>query len=289
KDSVANVRDAPDPHDIPDQPDNDAARLRNALAGNEFCLFFQAIESVAADAAAVPFREILLRLKAEEENMLPPGSFLPVAEQHGMLPDLDRWVVRHLLGWVRGDSLRQRAVYSINLSIPTVADAGFPDFVADALREFALPGSLLCFELQESGALSQPADVLRFVRRLQPLGCRIALCGFNGDRVSLDLLRRIPVNFLKIDGTLILHMRRSAIDQARVKAIQRVAKAIGIGTIAECVEDNKTLARLRAIGVDYAQGFAVSLPQPLRDIANIVPVPGADAFVARHPGRSVAG
>jgi EAL domain-containing protein (putative c-di-GMP-specific phosphodiesterase class I) len=249
----------------PEQGD-DAALLRHALAHDEFCLFFQAIEPVAADSGALPFREILLRLKVEEENMLPPGSFLPVAEKFGMLPDLDRWVVRHVLGWMRVDASRQQAMYSINISPQTLADREFPAFVKNALRDFGLPGSLLCFELPENDILNQPDDAARFVGALQPEGCHCAICAFNGSRVSFDILRKVPVNFLKIDGSLILNSRRSAVDQARVKAIHRVAQAIGIRTIAVCVEDDKTLAWLRTVGVDFAQGFGISRPQDLRNI-----------------------
>jgi PAS domain S-box-containing protein len=251
--------------------DDEIMRLRNALERDEFCLFFQTIEPLVAKVGAVPFREILLRLKAEEESMMPPGSFLPVAEEHGMLPDLDRWVIRHLLGWMQANATRQQAMYSVNISAQTLADPEFPAFVKKALREFGLPGSLLCFELKEADVLNRSADANRFIGQLRPEGCRHAICGFSGNRASFDLLRQVPVNFLKIDGSLILNIRRSAVDLARVKAIQRVAQAISINTVAECVEDKKTLAHLRLIGVDFAQGFGISRPRDLREIPSRLP------------------
>jgi EAL domain-containing protein (putative c-di-GMP-specific phosphodiesterase class I)/PAS domain-containing protein len=247
---------------------DEIGRLRSALERNEFCLFFQTIEPVAANSVAVPFREILLRLKAEEENMMPPGSFLPVAEEHGMLPDLDRWVVRHVLGWMRVEATRQQALYSINIAAQTLSDPEFPTFVKKALRDFGLPGSLLCFELKETDVQHRLADTNRFIGQLGTEGCKQALCGFSGSQASFDLLRQVPVNFLKIDGSLILNLRRSAVDLARVKAIHRVAQAIGISTVAECVENNKTLAQLRLIGVDFAQGFGISRPRDLREISS---------------------
>ncbi len=272
---------------LPDQCE-DAVLLRHALAHDEFCLFFQAIVPVTPDKGARPFREILLRLKVEEESMLPPGSFLPVAEKYGMLPDLDRWVVRHVLGWTRVDATRQQAVYSINISPQTMADREFPAFVKKALRDFGLPGSLLCFELPETDILNRPDDAAWFVGQLRPEGCGCAICGFNGSRVSFDLLRKVPVNFLKIDGGLILNSRRSAVDQARVKAIHRVAQAIGIRTIAECVEDDKTLAWLRTIGVDFAQGFGISRPRDLRKIPAGPPANPASEVSARQIGTKMA-
>ena len=261
--------------------DADASRLRFALANDEFCLFYQTIEPVDKRGAAVPFREILLRLKLEEESMMPPGSFLPVAEEYGMMPDLDRWVTRQLLGWIRIDPIRRHAAYSVNMSAQTMADVEFPAFVGQALRDFGLPGSLLCFELQESDLLHWSEDAIRTISRLQPEGCRFAICGFRGNRDSFDLLQRVPVNFLKIDGCLILNIQRSAIDMARVKSIQRVARAIGVSTIAECVEDDITLAQLRTLGVDFAQGFGISRPQDLRQIALSIPPDTTDESAAR--------
>jgi EAL domain-containing protein (putative c-di-GMP-specific phosphodiesterase class I) len=261
---------------------DDIARLCNALARDEFCLFFQTIEPLGAKGVAVPFHEILLRLKAEEEGMMPPGSFFPAAEEHGMLPDLDRWVVRHLLGWTRINPIRQQAVYSVNIAAQTLADPEFPAFVKRALRDFGLPGSLLCFELKETDVLNRTADANRFIGELKPEGCTHAICGFSGNRASFDLLRQVPVNFLKIDGGLILNIGRSAVDLARVKAIHRVAQTIGISTVAECVEDDKTLRELRAIGVDFAQGFGISLPRDLRSIVSGVAVEmGSDSVVDR--------
>ena len=262
--------------------DADATRLRNALANDEFCLFYQTIETLDTRGAPAPFREILLRLKVEEESMMPPGSFLPVAEEYGMMPDLDRWVTRHLLGWIRVDATRRHAAYSLNMSAQTIADGQFPAFVGQALRDFGLPGSLLCFELQESDLLHWADDAIRLIGLLQPEGCRFAICGFRGNRASFDLLRRVPVDFLKIDGSLILNIQRSAVDLARVKAIQRVAKAIGIKTIAEFVEDSETVAQLRGIGVDFAQGFGISRPKALRQIAlTILPDAGNTPLARR--------
>ena len=253
----------------PSELDSDVVRLRTALARNEFCLFFQTIEPVVENKEALPFREILLRLRLEEETMMPPGSFLPVAEENNMLPDLDRWVVNQLLAWLRIDAVRQQGVYSVNITAQTIVDAEFPRFIMRALHDFGLPGSLLCFELQESDVLAHPLEAFRFVGEVQSAGCRHALCGFSGDRASLDILRQMRVNFLKIDGGLILNMTRSAVDLARVKAIHRVAHAIGITTIAECVEDDDTIEQLRSIGVHFAQGFGISRPQDLRLISAV--------------------
>ena len=220
--------------------------------------------------------------------MMPPGSFLPVAEEYGMMPDLDRWVTRQLLGWIRIDPNRRQATYSINMSAQTMADGEFPAFVGQALRDFGLPGALLCFELQESDLLHWSEDAIRSISRLQPEGCRFAIAGFRGNRDSFDLLQRVPVHFLKVDGSLILNIQRSAIDMTRLKSIQRVARAIGVSTIAECVEDDKTLEQLRIIGVNFAQGFGISRPQNLRQIALSPPADIANESAADDGGTPMA-
>lgn len=268
--------------------DDDVARLRHALACDEFYLFFQAIKPVVDDGTARPFREILLRLKREEESMMPPGSFLPLAEKLGMLPDLDRWVVRHLLGWICADASRQHATYSVNISAQTLADITFPAFVRTALADFGLAGSLLCFELMETDVQAHTIDAFRFAEELRAAGCRHALCGFNGNRESFDLLRQVPFNFLKIDGGLVLNMLRSSVDLARIKAIHRVAHAVGITTVAECVEGDEILAKLRQIGVDMAQGFGIARPQDLRQIPVTAPVGQEKAAVNRQSDIAMA-
>lgn len=267
------------------EPDSDdgGAQLRSALEHDEFCLFFQSIEPLAAGRTAVPFREVLLRLKAEEDGMLPPGSFQQVAESQGMLPELDKWVVRRLLQVIGEDARRQQAMYSVNLSAQTMMDPLFPAYVASTLRDNGLPGSLLCFEVQETEILERLPEASRCIDELKSHGCRFAICGFSGNRTSMDLLRRIPAHYLKIDGGLILKIRRSALDYARVKAIERVAHAIGIRTIAECVEDTRTLEHLGSLGVDYVQGFVVSHPRDLQQLFNeleCTPASKSPQFVA---------
>jgi EAL domain-containing protein (putative c-di-GMP-specific phosphodiesterase class I) len=147
---------------------------------------------------------------------------------------------------------------------------------------------LLCFELQETDLLNRSVDATRFVSQVRPMGCLVTICGFDGSRASLELLRRVPVNFLKIDSKLTFNIRRSAIDLERVKSIQRVAKAIGISTIAECVEDSKTLARLRSIGVDFAQGFGISPPQDLQELPSSLPDHSPIDSAARRASSAMA-
>ncbi|MBI3714770.1 MAG: EAL domain-containing protein [Betaproteobacteria bacterium] len=248
------------------QWDGDTRQLRKALAQDEFCLYSQSIKPLQTPSGQRRLYEILLRLNEEEDGLMPPGYFLHLAEQHGMLPELDRWVVRNLLGWISRDEPRQTATYSINIAKETIADAGFPDFVARSLREHRISGTTLCFEFQEADLLIQPEMAAAFAGELKRHGCRSAICGFGGNRLSFEILQHFVPDYIKIDGGLVLNMLRSPADLARVKAINAVAHEAGIAAIAECVEDRNTIEKLSSLQVDYAQGFGISRPRRLQDL-----------------------
>lgn len=243
-----------------------AHRLECALDGDEFCLYAQGIEPARADTRAVPFLEILLRLQEEEDNFMPPGAFLPLAEEHGLLPDIDRWVVRRLLAWAAEAPGRAQALYSVNVSAASIADPGFAEFVRDRLRALRGRGPGLCFEFNEAEAIANLDRTVEWVRKLAPEGCRFSLSGFGRDPVSFALPRRIAFDYIKIDAGIILAAARGPVELAKVKAINRVAHSLGAKTIAECVESEATRTLLGEIDVDFVQGFAVSRPAPLASL-----------------------
>jgi PAS domain S-box-containing protein len=242
-----------------------AERLAGALEGDEFILFAQEIASLDPGAPRRDFREILLRLREEEENLMPPGEFLPLAEMHGLMPDVDRWVIEHLVAWALGDPARRHGIYSVNLSAASLRDPRFVEFARELGGRLQAGGPGLCFEVAERDALANVAPLRALMRALQPLGILFAISAFGRSSASFELLKRIPADFVKVDAGLVLCMARGTAEAARVGALARVARSRGIATIAECVEDEATMRALRSAGVDYAQGFAVSRPQPLED------------------------
>jgi PAS domain S-box-containing protein len=243
--------------------DNIAERLSSAFDNDEFRLYCQAIIPLSPRASAAPMYEILVRLQEEEENLLPPGAFLPIVEAHGLLTDLDRLVVRHLLEWISRDRARQSGLYSINISGATLGDPDFPNFVLEALRQQRLPGKVLCMEFTEADAIAGEAGAGNLVRRTRQAGCFSALSHFGRSEVSFGLLKSLNVDYVKIDGNIVLNVLRDRVALAKLTAITQVARTMGTSTIAELVEDQQTLAKLRQIGVDLAQGFGVSAPVPL--------------------------
>ena len=246
---------------------HDAGLIRMAIENGEFSLYCQLITPLLANSGGDGHYEILVRLNEEEGSMLPPGTFFPLAEKHGLMPYLDRWVVQHVTEWVAHQNPRaggrENSMYFINVSGATIADPGFPEFLQLTLLEYGVAGSALCFEISDSELSLNTAEVAEFARQVRQCGCRVALSGFGRDRVLFDLIRGFQVEFLKIDGRVVLDILRDPEKLAKVTAINQVAKKIGVQTIAEMVESEEIIAKLREIGIDFAQGFGISRPRPL--------------------------
>lgn len=244
-------------------------RIIAAIQRGEFRLYCQLISPLAIDAGEAEHYEILIRLMEEEEGMMPPGAFFPLAEKNGLMPYLDRWVVQHVLEWAAGRNqpkLRHEdSVFFINVAAATIGDPEFPDFLQAILAEYGLPGSILCFEVPDSELAIRGASAVEFIQRVRHCGCRVALSGFGRDAVSFDRIRGFQVEFLKVDGSIILDMLRDPVALAKVVSIDRVAKKIGVRTIAELVESEDLIAKLRDVGVDFAQGFGISRPRSLTE------------------------
>lgn len=243
------------------------ARLRRALEQDEFRLFCQPIIAVASGGQPLPYYEILIRLQEEEDNLTPPGAFIPVAEQFNMTTELDYWVVRNVIGWHRRHRRNppdwQNSMYCINLFASTINDGSFSEFVRKHLADGDVPPQVLCFEVNESEAVERMAAATRFIADLRRIGCRIALGGFGGGKVSFDALKQLPVHYLKIDGNLVRDIECNPVNLAKIKAISRVSKALGVRTIAQFVENDDVLNKLTEFGIDYAQGFGIAKPRPL--------------------------
>lgn len=240
-------------------------RIVSAITRGEFSLFYQPIRPLQVTTGLPEHYEIFVRLLEEEANLMPPGAFFPLAEEHGLLPQLDRWVVEHLLAWIssRKAAIDRGQVAFLNIAADTLCDADFPDFLEYQLRKNGVSGGALCFEITDTALNSHPGDVQRFVRSVKEQGCRLALSGFGRDGMSVDALKTCPLDFVKIHGSLVLALERNAGDIGTLLPISRISKVIGIKTVAEMVETQETISRLREAAVDFAQGFGVAKPQPL--------------------------
>lgn len=244
--------------------ENAGNRIAESIENNEFILLYQLIAPLDIHASNARHYEVFVRLIEEEENLSPPGEFFPLAEKHGLMPALDRWVVKHVLDSVSGSDLRgvldEGSLFFVNLAGATIRDPEFPEFVKQILYEYGMAGTVLCFEIPGSELTLLAPHVARFIKAIREIGCRVAISGFGRDKVSFELLRGFQVDFVKIDGSIIIRLHRDLVDQAKTTAINQIARKNGIKTIAEFVEDEETIAKLKEIGVDFGQGFGISKP-----------------------------
>jgi EAL domain-containing protein (putative c-di-GMP-specific phosphodiesterase class I) len=154
-------------------------------------------------------------------------------------------------------------MYAINLSAISLNDEKFIDFVKSQLVEHSVPPEVICFEITETAAISNLTKASQLIQELKQMGCRFALDDFGSGMNCFAYLKLLPIDYLKIDGTFIKNIINEPIDQELVACMNRIAHVVGAKTVAEWVEDEATLQILRAIGIDYGQGFGISRPEPL--------------------------
>lgn len=237
-------------------------RLKHALDENRFVLHSQPIVPTSATSAPPVLHEVLLRLREEDDSLVPPGAFLPAAERYGLMPEIDRWVVRTTLQWLathRGDPYLAQS-YSINLSGQSLSDAQFLSFVLQEIERSGVEAGRLAFEVTETAAVAALDSAVQLIQKLKNKGCRFLLDDFGSGWSSFAYLKNLPVDFIKIDGSLVRDMAHDALDEAMVRAINEIGHVLGIATVAEFVENEAVLERVKALGIDYAQGYALGRP-----------------------------
>src|SRR5581483_1114879 len=216
-------------------------RIHHALGENRFCLYAQRVQSTRADGDS-PYTEILLRLRGEGDELVPPTSFIPAAERYHLMPMIDRWVIasafailgRQLAGG--GDAGPSAGIFAINVSGASIGDDDFLDFVQAQFVRYAVPHRALCFEITETTAVASLSKATEFMTTLRALGCRFALDDFGVGVSSFTYLKHLPVDYLKIDGSFVKDMLQDPINHAMVEAIHRIGSIMGKKTIAESVE-----------------------------------------------------
>jgi diguanylate cyclase (GGDEF)-like protein len=238
-------------------------RLTRAMQAGHFQLYYQPIVGLS-DAMREPHYELLLRLHDEAYPVL-PMAFIPAAERYQIMPTIDRWVIEHTLEQCTDHLPALRAkqvVLGINLSGASLSNAQFQSFIRQAMREHVEIAPHLCFEITETAAISNLESVQSLIEDMKTLGCRFALDDFGSGLSSFAYLHNMGVDYLKIDGAFVRDMVRNRVDAAMVEAIAKVARIMGIRTMAEYVEDQATADALKDLGVDYGQGHYFAEAQP---------------------------
>lgn len=243
------------------------SRITQGLEENNFTLYRQSITPVSSLNEGGDHYEVLIRMKDEEGGLAMPNSFLPAAERYNLMPKIDRWVLRTIFEWLNDskEALDQLEMCSINLSGHSFGDDKFLQYTINLFEKHNIQPSKICFEITETATIVNLTSATRFIRSLKKKGCRFALDDFGSGMSSFLYLKNLPVDFLKIDGGFVKDITHDPMDLALVRSINDIGHVVGMQTIAEFVENEEVLKKLKVLGVDYAQGYYFGQPSLLID------------------------
>ncbi len=244
-----------------------APEIKLALEQNRFLLHYQRVEPIEQSPGQTrqTHCELLIRMRDRDGKLVLPGSFIPAAERYNLIGELDRWVIREACRHCQEHmSLPGGAHHlALNLSGNSLTDSTLATYIRKCLNEYRVPPSSLCFEITETAAIANHDIALVFIREVREMGCSFALDDFGVGLSSLAYLKSFPVDYLKIDGRFVRDIADDPVSYTMVSAIHQLGQVMGIQTIAECVENETILDRLRQIGVNYAQGYLLHRPEAL--------------------------
>ena len=240
-------------------------RIGRALESGGFRLYAQPILSLEGGGPA--FFELLIRMREDDGSIVMPGTFLPVAERHDLIQDIDRWVIGSAVMALAGFGLGGESLkFSVNLSGRSVGDPRLADFIATELARHEVDPACLVFEITETGAISDMTGARKLAEELGDLGCGLALDDFGTGFASFYNLKHIDCDYLKIDGEFVHDLAADMNNRLLVRSLVYAARAMGKATVAEGVEDGESLELLKQFGVDFAQGYHFGKPEPLATI-----------------------
>lgn len=250
-------------------------QLSNALERDRLRLYFQEIEPLQARSQHKTGYEVLLRLSNDTGELIQPGGFLPLAERYSLMPSVDRWVVQHLLRQLHEQFKAQltqstywtkELFFAVNLSIPTIKDEQFVDFLWQQFANYPIPADMICFEISESAAINHFMHTSELIQQIRQIGCQVALDDFGSSMASFTHLKHLSVDYLKIDGNLINEIIDNPTNLAIVESIHKIGQSIGFKTIAKFASTEALKAKLIELNIDYAQGYAIAPPCPWMEI-----------------------
>jgi diguanylate cyclase (GGDEF)-like protein len=243
------------------------ARLNRAIANDQFALYFQPVIPCVSKPATGRHLEILVRLIDDDGTIIKPGSFLPSAEKYNLLTSIDRWVIEHSLRWLAENTTSSETAItlSINISGQSIGSPDMLKFIIDTREATGAPASRVIFEVAETAAIDNIRSATSFMLTLRGCGFRFTLDDFGSGLSSFAYLKKLPVDFLKIDGVFVRDILSDPVDYAMVKAISELGQLLGKEIIAELVETDELADELRKMGVNYMQGHSYGKPQPLNN------------------------
>jgi EAL domain-containing protein (putative c-di-GMP-specific phosphodiesterase class I) len=230
-------------------------RIERALEQDRFVLAAQPILDL--HTGRVHQHELLVRMLDERDELIPPATFLYIAERFGLIARLDQWVSTRAIELIQQHPELQ---LEVNISGRSLGDQRLLEVIERKLGESAVDPTRLIFEVTETAAVANLTHAQAFAQRLRDLGCRFALDDFGAGFGSFYYLKHLPFDYIKIDGEFVRHAVSGRIDQLVIEGVVRIAQGLGKETIAEFVTDERIQRVVKRLGVDYAQGYHVGKP-----------------------------
>jgi EAL domain-containing protein (putative c-di-GMP-specific phosphodiesterase class I) len=242
------------------------SKINQALEEDRFVLYAQSINPLRTGLET--HYEILIRMLGENGEIIAPGAFLPAVERYHLSQKIDRWVIHNTFTWIKQNPERYHVntIFSVNLSGQNLGDKLLLDFIFNEFLTTGISFNNICFEITETAAILNLSAAFDFIISLKNSGCKFSIDDFGSGLSSFDYLKKLPVDYLKIDGNFVKDITEDPVDLALVKSINEIGHVMGKQTIAEFVENQEILDELNKIGVDYAQGYHLGRPEPLSEL-----------------------
>lgn len=272
------------------------AQLQNAIHSDGIELLFQALRPITS-ATWGDHVEVLTRLRREpsdsgeiHEQLWQPSEFMPLAERFDLGSALDRQVITKALAWLEMNPLMQPRLkmISFNLSSSSLLDEGFVGEITHRIEHASFTAESFCFEIREQDAARYPEATQRACERLKKAGCRIALDGAGTTGTTHDLMARLEVDIIKIDESLMQDLANSPLQQVMVEALHRMATLTDVVTVAPFIEDDATLRHIREMGLHFGQGYRLTTPELLNELAPPDHRPEMTVDAERRRGRPLS-
>ena len=240
---------------------NWVSRIEHAIENNRFVLYQQLIAPI--NGVHDQHYELLLRMLDDNNQVIPPGAFIPAAERYDRMLQIDHWVIKAACEHMAKLNGSNNSIYTINLSGSSLGDGLLMDYVEEMLKYYKISSQKVCFEITETAAISNFRHATDFIDRMKSFGCQFALDDFGSGLSSFSYLKSLHVDYLKIDGGFVKNIAEDPMDRAIVESINQIGHAAGLETIAEFVESHVICDVIQRMGVDYAQGYSIGRPEPI--------------------------
>lgn len=245
-------------------------KIKDAIADNSFELYFQELRNINPQYPTPKTIEVLIRLNSKD-TIISPDSFMPTAERYNLMPMIDEWVISNAFDFINKyqETHKTDIRVAINLSGQSLSEDSVLNLITNKLRKNKnLKKELICFEITETAAIANMSKAIEFIASIKQMGCKFSLDDFGSGLSSFSYLKNMPVDNIKIDGIFIREINTDPVNKVFVESIHNISKIMGIKTTAEYVENEDILNCIKEIGIDYAQGYHISKPCPIKTLLN---------------------